>query len=86
MDGEEEFKVEQILKMKQMGQGHKTHHFVKWKGYPTSDNSWEPEKNLNADELIAVTDAYILPYFSVSYMDLFSEGLVFKSLSLDMIR
>ena len=53
MDGEEEFKVEQILNMKQMGRGHKTHYLVKWKGYPTSDNSWEPEKNLNADEPIA---------------------------------
>ena len=53
VDGEEEFEVEQILDMKQMGQGRKTHYLVKWKGYPTSDNTWEPEKNLNADELIA---------------------------------
>ena len=52
VDGEEEFKVEQILDMKQMGRKHKTHYLVKWKGYPTSDNSWEPEKNLNAKELI----------------------------------
>ena len=34
----------------------------------------------------SVKDTYILPYFSVFYMDLFSEGLVFKSLSLDVIR
>ena len=33
-----------------------------------------------------VMDAYTLPYFSVFYMDLFCEGLVFKSLSLYMIR
>ena len=33
-----------------------------------------------------VMDAYILPYLSVFYTDLFGEGLVFKSLSLDMIR
>ena len=53
VDGEEEFEVEQIIDMKQMGRGRKTHYLVKWKGYPTSDNSWEPEKNLNTDELIA---------------------------------
>ena len=35
-----------------MGRGRKTHYLVKWKGYPTGDNSWEPEKNLKADELI----------------------------------
>ena len=52
VDGEEEFEVEQILGMKQMGRRHKTHYLVKWKGYPTSDNSWEPEENLNAKELI----------------------------------
>ena len=52
VDGEEEFEVEQILSMKQMGRGCKTHYLVKWKGCPTSDNSWEPEKNLNTKELI----------------------------------
>ena len=28
------------------------HFLVKWKGYPTSDNSWEPQENLHADKLI----------------------------------
>ena len=31
-------------------------------------------------------DTSILPYFSVFYMDLLGGGLVFMSLSLDMIR
>ncbi len=28
------------------------HFLVKWKGYPTSDNSWEPRENLHTDRLI----------------------------------
>ena len=53
VDGEEEFEVEQILNIKQIGQGHKMHYLVKWKGYPPSNNSWELERNLKVDELIA---------------------------------
>ena len=52
VDGEEEFEVEKIIDMKRMGQGCKTYYLVKWKGYPTSDNSWEPRENIHADELI----------------------------------
>jgi hypothetical protein len=53
IDGEPEYEVEKILDAQQRGRGHKTHFLVKWKGYPTSDNSWEPRENLHADELIA---------------------------------
>jgi hypothetical protein len=52
IDGEEEYKVEKILDMKQKGQGHKMHYLIKWKGYPTSDNSWEPAENVQAKDLI----------------------------------
>ena len=52
VDGEEEFEVEKIIDMKQMGRGRKTYYLVKWKGYPTSDNFWEPRENIHADELI----------------------------------
>ena len=38
------------------------------------------------DCIVVVMDAYILPYFSVFYMDLFGEGLVLESLSIDVIR
>jgi hypothetical protein len=53
IDGEPEYEVEKILDAQQRGRGRKTHFLVKWKGYSTSDNSWEPRENLHADELIA---------------------------------
>ena len=37
---EQEFKVEQILARKSQ------QYLVKWKGYPDSENTWEPLKNL----------------------------------------
>ena len=39
-EGEDEFIVESILQ--QRGQ----HYLVKWKGYPSSDNTWEPKRHL----------------------------------------
>ncbi len=53
IEGEQEFEVEKILDAQPRGQGHKMHFLVKWKGYPTSDNSWEPRENLHAVWLIA---------------------------------
>jgi hypothetical protein len=52
VDGEEEYEVEKILDARPQGRGRKMHYLVKWKGYPTSDNSWEPEENVHAEELI----------------------------------
>jgi hypothetical protein len=52
IDGEEEYEVEKILDMKQKGQGRKMHYLIKWKGYPTVDNSWEPAENVQAKDLI----------------------------------
>ncbi|KAH8330149.1 hypothetical protein KR074_005091 [Drosophila pseudoananassae] len=49
--GEEEFEVEAIV-------GHKTvrgvsHFQVRWKGYDKSEDTWEPEADLNCNDLIA---------------------------------
>jgi hypothetical protein len=44
LDGEEEYEVEAIVAHKRQGRG--LVYLIKWKGYPTSDNSWEPQKNL----------------------------------------
>jgi hypothetical protein len=52
VDTEDKYKVEKIIDVKQKGWGHKTHFLVKWQGYPTSDNSWEPEENIHVEELI----------------------------------
>jgi len=50
VDNEEEFEVEEILdKRRHYG---KIQYLIKWKGYPLSEASWEPETNLNCPELL----------------------------------
>ena len=51
-DKEIEYEVERIIGMK--GSGHGRRFLVKWSGYPDSDNTWEPKRNLsNAKEKLA---------------------------------
>jgi hypothetical protein len=54
IDNEEEDEVEQIINVRQYGKQQKWQYFVKWKGYPDSENTWEPLSNLrNAQGLVA---------------------------------
>jgi len=46
-DGEEVYKVETILNHRKRGRGYQ--YYVKWKGYPVSDASWEPEQAFSND-------------------------------------
>lgn len=48
---EEEFTVEKILD-KRMKNG-KTEYLIKWEGYPDSENTWEPQDNLDCPDIIS---------------------------------
>ena len=47
VDGEEVYDVETILNHRRRGRGYQ--YFVKWRGYPISDASWEPERSFSED-------------------------------------
>ena len=45
IEGQPEYEVEAIISHRRQGRGHA--YLIKWKDYPTAENTWEPEKNLN---------------------------------------
>jgi hypothetical protein len=49
VQGNKEFEVEAILTHR-LYKNHETRYLIKWKGYDTSENTWEPESNLNNAE------------------------------------
>src|SRR5712672_2563616 len=52
IDGEEEYEVEAILNHRFHGRRKQLQYLIKWKGYPHSDNTWEPSENVHADDLV----------------------------------
>ena len=52
VEDQEEYEVEQILDTRLFGRWKKRQYLIKWKGYAEAHNSWEPEENVNAPELV----------------------------------
>ena len=52
VDGQEEYEVKQIVSHRIFGCSKQLQYLVKWQGYPSSDNTWEPTENLHADKLV----------------------------------
>ena len=51
--GQEEYEVESIIKHQYLKKARKWQYFVKWKGWPDSDNNWNDLADMgNATELI----------------------------------
>ncbi|KAE8227636.1 hypothetical protein CF326_g7463 [Tilletia indica] len=46
-DDQDEYEIEAVRDHKYVGKGarRQIHYLIKWKGYPESDNTWEPEEN-----------------------------------------
>ncbi len=52
INGGEEFEVEQIVAHRHFGQLKWLQYLIKWKGYPKSDNTWEPTDQVYTPQMI----------------------------------
>ena len=52
ISGEEEYEVESIKAHRYLGQNKRLQFLIRWKGYPESDNMWEPADSVHAPDLV----------------------------------
>ena len=53
IDGEEEYKVKEILQSRKFGRQCKVQYLIKWKGYPDLENQWVNWNDVHTDEALA---------------------------------
>jgi hypothetical protein len=52
MAGEDKYEVETMRSHRYFGQQKKLQYLLKWKGYPKSDNTWEPADQVHAPQYV----------------------------------
>ena len=52
IEGEEEYEVEAVINHRHHGCQHQLQYLIKWKDYPSSDNTWETAEDVHVDELV----------------------------------
>src|SRR5713226_288802 len=52
IQGVEEYEVEHLINHRRHGRARTLQYFVKWKGYPESDNTWESAQDIHAPDLV----------------------------------
>ena len=50
--GEEEYEVEAIINHRHHGRRCQLQYLIKWRDYPSLDNTWETAEDIHADELV----------------------------------
>jgi len=53
-DDDKDYEVEEVVDMKV--EDSKKFYLIKWQGYPSWENTWEPEENLACHDLITEFD------------------------------
>src|SRR5260370_26756907 len=52
VQGSEEYEEEHLVNHRRHGRSRTLQYFVKWKGYPESDNTWESAQDIHAPDLL----------------------------------
>jgi len=50
--GEEEYEVEAIINHRHHGRRRQLQYLIKWRDYPSLDNTWEAVEGVHADDLV----------------------------------